>query len=67
MALSFGDGAELRAPLAITVASGLTLSTLLTLLVIPAAYSLVPSTVKPQDDLDDLDDPADLPPEASRA
>jgi len=55
MALSWGDGAELRAPLAITVASGLTLSTLLTLLVIPAAYSLVPSTVKPLDD-EDLDD-----------
>ena len=46
MAVAWGDGAELRAPLAITVASGLALSTLLTLVVIPAAYSLVPSTVK---------------------
>jgi HAE1 family hydrophobic/amphiphilic exporter-1 len=45
MALSWGEGAELRAPLAITVASGLILSTLLTLVVIPAAYHLVPSTV----------------------
>jgi len=45
MALAWGDGAELRAPLAITVASGLTLSTLLTLVVIPAAYALVPSKV----------------------
>ena len=45
MALSWGEGAELRAPLAITVASGLLLSTLLTLVVIPAAYALVPSSV----------------------
>ncbi len=45
MALAWGEGAELRAPLAITVASGLTLSTLLTLVVIPAAYALVPSKV----------------------
>lgn len=47
MALSFGEGAELRAPLAITVASGLTFSTLLTLVVIPAAYLVVPSRVQP--------------------
>ncbi len=46
MALSWGEGAELRAPLAITVASGLLLSTLLTLVVIPAAYWLVPSRVQ---------------------
>ncbi len=42
MALPWGQGAELRAPLAITVASGLLLSTILTLLVIPAAYMLTP-------------------------
>lgn len=48
MAVSWGEGAELRAPLAITVASGLALSTLLTLLVIPAAYVLVPSRVQAQ-------------------
>ncbi len=46
MALSWGEGAELRAPLAITVASGLIFSTLLTLVVIPAAYWLVPSRVQ---------------------
>ncbi|MDX2473113.1 MAG: efflux RND transporter permease subunit, partial [Candidatus Krumholzibacteria bacterium] len=46
MALSWGEGAELRAPLAITVASGLLLSTLLTLVVIPAAYWLVPARVQ---------------------
>jgi HAE1 family hydrophobic/amphiphilic exporter-1 len=45
MALSWGEGAELRSPLAITVASGLFLSTLLTLVVIPAAYLVVPSRV----------------------
>jgi HAE1 family hydrophobic/amphiphilic exporter-1 len=47
MALAFGEGAELRAPLAITVASGLTFSTLLTLVVIPAVYLVVPSKVQP--------------------
>ncbi|MFH1844268.1 MAG: efflux RND transporter permease subunit, partial [bacterium] len=45
MALAWGEGAELRSPLAITVASGLFLSTLLTLVVIPAAYVVVPSGV----------------------
>jgi HAE1 family hydrophobic/amphiphilic exporter-1 len=45
MALAWGEGAELRSPLAITVASGLLLSTLLTLVVIPAAYQAVPSRV----------------------
>ncbi|MBI2571923.1 MAG: efflux RND transporter permease subunit [Candidatus Schekmanbacteria bacterium] len=41
MAAGVGDGAELRAPLAITVIGGLTVSTLLTLVVIPAIYVLV--------------------------
>jgi len=45
MAVAWGEGAELRAPLAITVLSGLSVATLLTLLVIPAAYVLVPSHV----------------------
>ena len=45
MALSWGEGAELRSPLAVTVASGLAFSTLLTLVVIPAAYAAVPSKV----------------------
>lgn len=56
MALSWGEGAELRAPLAITVASGLLLSTLLTLVVIPAAYSLVPSSVQAEVESDEDDD-----------
>ena len=45
MAVAWGEGSELRAPLAVTVASGLLFSTLLTLVVIPAAYVLVPSQV----------------------
>jgi HAE1 family hydrophobic/amphiphilic exporter-1 len=38
MALGLGEGSELRAPLAITVIGGLSLSTLLLLWVMPAAY-----------------------------
>jgi len=45
MALAWGEGAELRSPLAITVAGGLLFSTLLTLVVIPAAYLIVPSRI----------------------
>ena len=41
MALGFGAGAEIRAPMAITVIGGLTVSTLLTLVVIPVVYSLI--------------------------
>jgi HAE1 family hydrophobic/amphiphilic exporter-1 len=50
MSLSLGEGAELRAPLAITVSFGLLLSTLLTLVVIPAIYTVVPSRVRALDD-----------------
>ena len=39
MAIGWGEGAELRAPMAITVIGGLLVSTLLTLLVIPVTYS----------------------------
>ena len=35
-----GEGLELRAPMAITVIAGLTVSTLLTLVVVPVAYSV---------------------------
>ena len=42
MAIGLGDGAALRQPLAIAVIGGLVVSTLLTLVVIPCAYSLVP-------------------------
>jgi len=40
MALGFGDGAELRSPMAITVISGLLMSTILTLIFIPSVYQL---------------------------
>jgi len=46
MALAWGEGAELRQPLAVTVLFGLSVATLLTLVVIPAVYVLVPSTVR---------------------
>lgn len=45
MAISWGEGSELRAPLAITVFWGLSVATLLTLVVLPAAYLVVPSRV----------------------
>ena len=41
MALGFGDGAEIRTPMAITVIAGLTSSTFLTLVVIPTVYAAV--------------------------
>lgn len=40
LALGLGEGAELEAPLATVVIGGLTLSTLLTLVVIPVVYTL---------------------------
>jgi len=45
MAIAWGEGSELRAPLAITVLFGLSVCTLLTLIVIPAVYVWVPSRV----------------------
>jgi len=47
MALGLGEGAELRAPLAITVIGGLSVATLLTLVVIPVVYSLVDRKTDP--------------------
>ena len=41
MALGFGEGSEVRTPMAITVIGGLLVSTLLTLVVIPVVYSLL--------------------------
>ncbi|CAM2009025.1 efflux RND transporter permease subunit [Acanthopleuribacter pedis] len=46
MAIGFGEGSELRQPLAVVVTAGLVVSTLLTLVVIPAAYMIVPSRVR---------------------
>jgi HAE1 family hydrophobic/amphiphilic exporter-1 len=39
MAIGLGEGAELRAPLAITLMGGLIVSTALTLVVIPVVYA----------------------------
>ncbi len=41
MALGIGQGSEIRAPMAITVIGGILFSTLLTLVVVPVAYSLL--------------------------
>jgi HAE1 family hydrophobic/amphiphilic exporter-1 len=41
MALGLGQGAEIRAPMAITVIGGILFSTLLTLVVVPVAYALL--------------------------
>ncbi|MGM0546460.1 MAG: efflux RND transporter permease subunit [Bacteroidota bacterium] len=41
LAIGIGDGAELRAPMAITVIAGLLVSTLLTLVVIPTMYTIM--------------------------
>ncbi len=65
MALAFGDGSELRAPLAITVAFGLAVATFLTLLVIPAAYKLMPSQVSTDSELDDAPEPLPTPASAT--
>ena len=41
MALGLGEGAEIRAPMALTVIGGLLGATVLTLLVIPSLYAVV--------------------------
>ncbi|PQJ35810.1 acriflavin resistance protein [Salinibacter sp. 10B] len=41
LALGFGEGAELRAPMAVPVIGGLVVSTLLTLVVIPVLYKVL--------------------------
>jgi len=55
MAIGFGQGAELRQPLAVVVSAGLVVSTALTLLVIPAVYSLVPSRVRTRAEEEELE------------
>jgi len=41
LALAFGEGSEVRSPMAITVIGGLLVSTMLTLMVIPIVYDLL--------------------------
>jgi HAE1 family hydrophobic/amphiphilic exporter-1 len=62
MAIGLGEGAELRAPLAITVIGGLSVATLLTLVIIPVVYSLMdrkPDVVADALDLQQSGQPAD--------
>jgi hydrophobic/amphiphilic exporter-1 (mainly G- bacteria), HAE1 family len=67
MALAWGEGSELRQPLAITVLFGLSVATLLTLVVIPAVYVLVPSHVRTDAELAALAGPAAGSPGAAAA
>lgn len=46
MALGIGDGAELRTPMAVTVIAGLSVSTLLTLIVVPVIYDRLDAFVE---------------------
>jgi len=45
LALGFGDGAELRSPMAIAVISGLISSTALTLVVVPTIYAVLDNLI----------------------
>jgi HAE1 family hydrophobic/amphiphilic exporter-1 len=72
MALGLGEGAELRAPLAITVIGGLSVATVLTLFVIPVVYSVldrkkyaVDATAPAKQDADEEWSPAGHPEPAS--
>jgi len=60
LALGFGAGGELRRPLAITVIGGLTVATLLTLLVIPCLYRALTRAGRRLRPLGD-DSPAQVP------
>lgn len=53
LAIGLGDGAESRRPMALAVIGGVLLSTLLTLYVIPCAYSLFSRFEKHENDEDD--------------
>jgi HAE1 family hydrophobic/amphiphilic exporter-1 len=59
MALGIGEGAEVRAPMAITVIGGVLLTTFLTLLVIPVVYSVLDRKRFPQAGREPA--PAELP------
>ena len=56
LAIGGGEGAEVRAPLAITVIGGLLVSTFLTLVVIPVVYSLVTRDAQTADTRPTIDD-----------
>jgi HAE1 family hydrophobic/amphiphilic exporter-1 len=54
MSFGWGEGAEVRAPMAISVMGGLTFSTLLTLVLIPVMYELLDRKVYVASDADPL-------------
>ncbi len=58
MALGFGEGSEVRTPMAITVIGGLLVSTMLTLVVIPVVYSLLDRKAWPATAADRATQPA---------
>ena len=51
MAIGWGEGGEIRAPMAITVIGGLIVSTLLTLVVIPVMYSVLDRSERTAEEL----------------
>ena len=55
MAIGFGEGAELRAPLAIVVSFGLIVAMVFTLIIIPVTYLIMPSSIHTDEELKDLD------------
>lgn len=54
-AIAFGPGSETRIPMAVSVMGGVLVSTLLTLFVVPAFYSLVTREGRPSEDEGDLE------------
>jgi len=61
MALGLGEGAEVRAPMAITVIGGVLLTTFLTLLVIPVVYDVLDRKTYPQAGPAPSPSPAEVP------
>ncbi len=59
IALALGAGAESRVPMGVAILGGLILGTLLTLLVVPAMYSLLTSKKQPFNVMEPSSDPPD--------
>jgi multidrug efflux pump subunit AcrB len=57
-ALNFGAGAETRIPMAISLIGGVSLSTFLTLYVVPCVYSLFSKLERPDKEEDEDENPA---------
>ncbi len=62
MALGWGEGSELRAPMAVAVMGGLVFSTLLTLVLIPVVYEIVDRGIPATAELDDDDEQIEIEP-----